>query len=237
MKHKTKALLLACSMISLFLSCAGNPENHQLAPVNGASILFADQTVDSILFYTFDSWSVTSQSDWITIEGQSHGEFTYDYTKRYLCRVDVSLLPNTTGRTRRGLALVKSYDYSYSFPFYQLGMLEVSHPAYTVESYYSESSTLPEVTSFVLTDSAHWTADSICFTVHNNWELKPSDGALPDWLVLEGATSGLPGKGEVRLTLTSNTDTENERKATLQLTSGEVSNQITVRQLPAKKGE
>ena len=34
-----------------------------------------------------------------------------------------------------------------------------------------------------------------------------------------------------------NTDTENERKATLRLTSGQVSNLISIRQLPAKKEE
>ena len=106
MKHKTQPLLLLCSLFLFFTSCAGDPERHQLTPVTGACILFADQTADSILFYTFDSWTVKSQSDWIRIEGDSQADIKYDYARRYLCRVDVSMQPNTTGHTREGLVLV-----------------------------------------------------------------------------------------------------------------------------------
>ena len=236
MKHKTQPLLLLCSLFLFFTSCAGDPERHQLTPVTGACILFADQTADSILFYTFDSWSVKSQSDWIRIEGDSQADIKYDYARRYLCRVDVSMQPNTTGHTREGLVLVNSYDFSYSVPFYQFGMLDVSRPAYTVESYLNEAALLPDVATHVLVDSAAWEKDSISFTVHNDWELKFVDDTAPDWLTLS-KVSGHRGSHRVELTLTPNTDTENERKATLQLTSGEVSDRITIRQLPAKKKE
>lgn len=236
MKHLSMPLLLLCSLTFVFASCAGDPETHQLTPVTGGSVLFADQTADSLLFYTFDSWTVTSQSDWIRTEGDAHADIKYDYTKRYLCRVDVSLQPNTTGHTRQGLVRVQSYDYSYSVPFYQFGMLDVTRPAYTVESYLDKAALLPDVALHVLTDSANWEADSISFQVHNPWELKFADGAAPDWLVLS-KTSGQPGKHQVNLTLTPNTDTENGREAVLLLTSGEVSDRITVRQLPAKKKE
>lgn len=236
MKHITQPLLLLCSLFLFFTSCAGDPERHQLTPVTGACILFADQTADSLLFYTFDSWTVKSQADWIRIEGDSQGNINYDYAKRYLCRVDVSMQPNTTGHTREGLVHVTSYDFSYSVPFYQFGMLDVSRPAYTVESYLDKAALLPDVALHVLTDSASWEADSISFQVHNPWELTFADGAVPDWLVLS-KTSGQPGKHQVNLTLTPNTDTENGREAVLLLTSGEVSDRITVRQLPAKKKE
>lgn len=148
----------------------------------------------------------------------------------------MSLQPNTTGRTRQGLVRVQSYDYSYSVPFYQFGMLDVTRPAYTIESYLDKAALLPDVALHVLTDSANWEADSISFQVHNPWELTFADGAAPDWLVLS-KTSGQPGKHQVNLTLMPNTDTENGREAVLQLTSGEVSDRITVRQLPAKKKE
>ncbi|MBR1498105.1 MAG: BACON domain-containing protein [Bacteroidaceae bacterium] len=236
MKHLSKPLLLLCSLTFFFASCAGDPETHQLMPVTGGSVLFADQTADSVLFYTFDSWTVTSQADWLRIEGDSHADIKYDYTKRYLCRVDVSVLPNTTGHTRQGLVQVRSYDYSYSVPFYQFGMLDVTRPAYTVESYLDEAALLPDVALHVLTDSANWEADSISFYVHNQWELTFADGAASDWLVLDKNT-GRAGKNQVNLTLTPNTDTENGRETVLVLTSGEVSDRITVRQLPAKKTE
>lgn len=210
------------------------PERHELTPIEKSFILYADQTRDSLFFYTFDSWTVTPQNDWISIEGNSHMDIEYDYMKRYLCRIIVLFQPNTTGKTRYGSVLVQSYDYSYSSPFVQLGLLNVSHPAYTVDSWIDEQNHIPEVAHYELVDSANWTNDSICFTVQNNWNLDFADETEPDWLTLD-KTTDLPGKYKVNLTLTKNTDTENGRKATLRLTSGEVSNLITVRQLPAKK--
>ena len=233
---KIKTLLLTCSLLPFFASCVSDPETHQLSPIEQPFILYADQTVDSLGFYTFDSWTVTSQNDWITVEGDSHGDIKYDYTKRYLCTVYVSLKPNTTGQTRVGTVLVKSYDYSYSSPFVQLGLLNVSHPFYTVDSYLDEQSRIPEKAHYELIDSAHWTSDSICFTVQNSWELVFADETPADWISLD-RTTDLQGKHKVNLTLMENTDTENGREATLRLTSGAVSNLITVRQLPAKKGE
>ena len=234
---KTKTLLLACSLLPFLASCVSDPETHQLVPVEQPIILYADQTVDSLSFYTFDSWTVTPQADWITIDGPSHQDITYDYTKCYLCKAYLKIQPNTTGKSRTGLVLVKSYDYSYSSPFVQLGILNVSHPLPTVDSWLDEQSSIPEVAHYELIDSAHWTSDSICFTVHNNWSLVFADETAPDWLVVDNTPIFSNGHYRVRLALTENTDTENERKATLRLTSGKVSNTITVRQLPVSKEE
>ena len=230
-----KTSLLACSLL-LSLACfVSSPEMYQLSPVEQPIILYADQTVDSVCFYTFDSWTVTPQDAWITINGDSHRDIVNDYTKRYYCSVLLTLQPNTTGETRCGTVLVQSYEYSYSAPFVQLGMLKVSHPAYTVDSYLDDSYVIPKVAHYELIDSAHFLRDSICFTVQNNWTLS-FDGDQPEWLVLD-KTAGASGKSRVNLTLDSNSDTENGREAKLILTSGTVSNEIVVRQLPAKKEE
>lgn len=229
-----KILLIACGLLSFLSSCVKDPERHQLIPIESPFILYADQTSDSLRFYTFDSWSVTPEADWITIEGDSHAKINYDYNKRYLCNVLVSFKPNTTGRTRYSSVLVESYDYSYSAPFVQLGMLDVTRPVYTADTWVDEPSKIPDVAYFILTDSANWTSDSICFNVRNKWRLEFADGNEPDWLSLE-KTADLPGKHNVKLTLSENTDTENGREAKLRLTSGAVSNIITVRQLPAKE--
>ena len=234
--HKKKTLLLACSLLFLIASCANDPERHELTPVEKSFILYADQKTDSLFFYTFDSWSITSQADWITVESDPNVNIKYDYMKRYLCRIIVSFKPNTTGKTRYSTVLVKSYDYSCAFPFVQLGLLHISHPAYTIDSYLDKQSSIPEVAHYELIDSANWTSDSICFTVENNWDLVFASETEPDWLTLDKRTD-LPGKHKVNLTLTENTDTENGREATLRLTSGEVSNLITIRQLPARKKE
>ena len=146
-----------------------------------------------------------------------------------------SVQPNTTGKTRQGTVLVKSYDYSYLAPFVQLGLLCVSHPSYTIDTELPNYSSLPSEGHYELVDSAHWTSDSICFTVERNWDLV-FVGEKPEWLNIDKQTD-LPGKYKVNLMLSPNEDTENGRQATLKLTSGEVSNEIIVRQLPAKKGE
>ena len=234
----TRLLLLACSMLTLFYSCVSDPERHQLSPVEKSFILYADQTMDSLLFYTFDSWTATRQPncDWMTFETDSFANVKYDYSKRYFCRVIVSFKPNTTGKTRYSSVLVESYDYSYASPFVQLGLLNVSRPAYTVDSWLDEQSRIPEVAHYTLTDSANWPTDSICFTVENSWRLLPVGETLPDWLTLDKNRDSR-GKHTVHLALAENTDTENGREATLRLISGEVTNLITVHQLPAKKAE
>ncbi len=235
--YKIKTLLLVCSTLPLLASCLKDPETHQLTPIESSLVLYADQTTDSLRFYTFDSWKVTPQADWITVLGSPQSDLNYSYTKRYLCRVMLSFMPNTTGRTRIGSALVQSYEYAYSAPFVQLGVLRLTHPGYTVDSWLDEQSRIPDVVHYELKDSAHWTADSICFSVENNWDLVYADETVPDWLQFDKST-GRPREHHcVNLTLTPNTDTENGREARLKLISGEVSNIITVRQLPAKKNE
>lgn len=233
--NKLKTLLLACSLLSIFASCISDPERHELSPVGSSIILYADHTVDSLQFYTFDSWTVTPKDNWITVDGDSHMDLDYNYSIGYLCKVFLKIQPNTTGKTRCGTVLVQSYKYSYSSPFVQLGILKITHPAYTADTWLDEQSGIPEVAHFELVDSAHWTSDSICFTVQNNWDLV-FDGEPAEWLTLD-KTTDLKGKYKVYLTLVPNTDTEEGRSTKLKLTCNGVTNEIVVRQLPAKKEE
>lgn len=233
--YRIKILLLAAGILSLVASCNSAPERHQLSPVANSIILYADQTEDSLRFYTYDSWSVTSQNEWIAIQGDSHFEFTYNNMNCYLFKVLVSVEPNKTGKTRHGTVLVKSYEFSYSSPFVQLGVLMLTHPYFTVDSWLDEQSGIPDVAHYELIDSAHWVSDSICFTMHDDWSLAYV-GDQPDWLSFD-LENGDAGKYKVNLTLTPNTDEENGREAKLRLTSGTVYNDIVVRQLPVKKEE
>ena len=228
-------LMLAAGLLFLIASCDNEPERHQLLPVEQPFVLYADQTTDSLCFYTFDSWTVTPQEEWITIDGDSHMDIKYNYMRNYLCKVMVSLEPNMTGQTRHCSVLVQSHDYSYSSPFVQLGILQLSHPIGTVDTWLDEQSGIPDVAHYELIDSAHWESDYICFTVHDDWELVFVDGK-PEWLDVDKMT-GPSGRFSVNLTLAPNIDTENEREAKLRLTSRGVSNEIVVHQLPAKKEE
>lgn len=233
--YKVKTSLLICSLLSVFTSCVNSPERHELTPVDQSIILYADETIDSLRFFTFDSWTVTPEVDWIKVDGKSHLDIVNDYMVRYFCRVFLTVEPNTTNQTRVGTVLVESYDYSYSAPFVQLGLLKVSHPGYVVDSYLDEQSGIPDVAHYELVDSANWTEDSICFKVENNWDLV-FVGEKPEWIDID-KTTDLPGKYKVNLTLVPNEDTENGRETKLRLISDKVSNEIIVRQLPAKKEE
>ena len=58
------------------------------------------------------------------------------------------------------------------------------------------------------------------------------EGETPEWVTLE-KTSGERGKNSVKLSFSENTDVTKTREAKLRLTSGVVSNIITIQQKPA----
>lgn len=226
-------MLLAGSLILLIASCADDPERHELTPDVHSLVLFADQTSCSFGFHTYDSWTVTPDVDWISVYGDSHLDIAYDFRNIYHSTVSFITKPNATGKTRIGTVTVKSH-YTMAVPFYQIGMLDVWHPAYTVDTWLDERSRIPDVAHYELTDSAHVEEDSICFAAHGDWTLDVV-GEKPEWFMFNGKTAGSSGRNQVKFDLVQNTDTENERTVKLCLTSGKISNEIIVRQLPAKK--
>jgi len=228
-----KTLLTACLLLLLVASCNNEPERHELTPAGDAFVLYADQTLDSLHFYSYDSWTVTPQVEWVSVYGPSHTDVVNDNTQ-YRWNLNLIVEPNTTGRTRRGSVFVHSYDYSYSSPVVQLGLLFVSHPNRTVDTWIDERSGIPDVAHYELIENARWTADSICFTVENPWSLRLVDATPAGWLQLDATSGPAEEHCRVNLAFSANRDEENERRATLRLISGEVFNDITVRQLPAK---
>ena len=100
--------LLATSLVAALTSCMKDPERHELQMIYPvSSYLFADQTSDSLLFLTFDSWKVTSEdNDWISVVGQASDNFENDYYTQHIAKVDLAVQPNTTGVTSRGYVRV-----------------------------------------------------------------------------------------------------------------------------------
>ena len=231
MRTRHIALLLTALMAGI-ASCSVDPERHELTPVSPTVVHYADQQLDSAMFYTTDSWKATPQCDWITLLTDAEMTVTYNYYKRYLCGVKYMLPPNTTGRSRYGKILIASGEYSYLVPVVQLGLIEVSHPSFTTVALLDGfNSTVPDTAYYALKDSAHWTADSLCFNAREYWSLSISPEAT--W-VTASKTKGDPGKYRVDLTLQPNTDTEQSRSTELKLTSGSVTNTITLTQLKAE---
>ena len=225
-----KTLFLIFGLLPFVLSCVKDPETHQLLIENRFATLYADQTIDSVVFYTFDSWSAASATDWLTIDGPSEGKIQYNNSRRYRCRAGLIVSPNTTGETRDGYVYVNSYDYSSTFVRVQYGYLNISRPVCTVDSYLDEGQTVPKKVHHTLTVNAQTDEDSLCFVVQNFWSLA-FEGETPEWVTFD-KTGGQRGKNSVKLSFSENTDATKTREAKLRLTSGQVSNIITIQQKP-----
>ena len=237
--RKSFTLVLVFLMTMFLPSCLSDPDQHQLNVVYpNNTLLFADATVDSLMFYTFDSWEVHPNCTWIKVDGDDKYNLTYDYNKLYLCTVRLALQPNTTGKTRMGTVTVNSYDYSASGLYTQLGYLCVTNLNYKVKDYvtssYGVSVSIPLDVDFYMADSAFVTQDSICFTVEKSWTLSTPDGSeLPSWFQLE-KTSGHAGHNNIAVALEPNPFYE-DRKTTVRLSSSGVKTDISITQFAKKK--
>ena len=231
---KKVIFLLLVLLTAAMYSCSDNTDRHELSIVypNGFA-LFADQTQDSIVFLTFDSWQVSSNASWISVVGKSREDITYDYYKNYLIHVDLALEPNTTGRTRMGNVMVRTYDYEGAGLYVQYPFLNITHPTINLDTYIGNNNSVPSNMDFVLRDSANAVNDSLCFNVRKEWTLSFASGADQTWLQLP-TTSGAEGYNVVPITLEQNL-TPQERKTELILTSSGVENHISIVQTGAKK--
>ena len=229
--------MAVAAVIMLTSSCIGDMDNHELYIYEPevASLLYADQTRDSLSFFTFDGWTITPKCDWIklTYPEESTYNVSYNSERRYFCCTYLDIDKNTTGRARLGQVDVSSYEYTCGAMYYQMSFLNVSRPTYRIKSYWPNSNySLPDSVQFVLADSAIWTVDSISFTVQDSWTLE-SVGESPSWLTLS-EEQGKAGSNRVTLGYEINMDTV-QRSAKLRLTSSGISTDIDVVQLGITK--
>ena len=226
---------VAC--LSFFSSCKkSDPENHCLYVVypDPYKILYADQEEDSLIFETFDSYeALSNQPDWITITAGASYVVNYDPRNFYSFKTLLSFSPNTTSKTRVGAVQVNSYEFSSAAIYYQYGFLNINHPDPTLNYSDAFGAYIPESATYELEIAADAESDSICFTVANTWTLEFSADADQTWLTLD-KTSGEKNHNNVTIRLTQNSDEVNARTTSLLLKSGEVSNVINIKQLPAK---
>ena len=227
---KTRFFFTALALGAILASCNDEPEQHLLSiEYPGTSLLYADQTSDSIMFYATDTWRVTpEETPWIQVVDADQAQAKYQYMKVVLYNVHLALEPNTTGQTRRGYVRVNSHDFEGYASYMQLPCLGITRPAYTIEKPISEHSLIPLEVSFCLEDSASVTLDSLSFTVQNPWQISFS-GESPSWLTL-AQTEGKAGHHRVDVSMTNN-ESDKPREAKLKLVSGAVTDEITIRQL------
>ena len=224
-KFAASALLVAGTIFGM-VSCNKDTDFHAASvnyPYN--SILYADQTLDSIIFSTTDSWSLSTPNDWIHIQGNTQGTIKNDVSL-YILKNNVEFDENTTDSTRIGHIQLTSH-YNSAALYTQFGFIDITHPIYQVKHYYGNTN-IPTKVTFTVADSASVTQDSICFNARKRWNLEIIGSGDQPW-VTASKTTGNAGKQSIILSMTQNPDTLN-REAKAILTSGTVKNEITIRQ-------
>lgn len=223
---KKIALYSALGLATLLASCDAKEnvfEVAQIAYPTGVSVLYADQSLDSINFVTTFDWSLSTASDWMHIDANNQsGSVPKGYMDAR--RVNIQIDANQTGESRYGTVLVNFNGQAVGGRYYQLHYLNVRYPKGTEDG------------QFVLQDSAMQVRDSLVFqTYGDNWTLA-FKGDAPTWMRLEddAVTTGRAGKYVVYYKLDKN-ETEAERSAVFELNSRGVVTEIKVNQQTKKK--
>ncbi len=229
---KNHSFIFLAAMAAALASCSEDGENHVLDVVypNPYTVLYADQARDSIVFTTLDSYSIDTYDTWVELVGEK--SYTFDYNSFYAYNFvrQLDFLPNTSGITRATVVGVNSYEYKSGGRYYQLGYLNIRHPAPMPKEYVAFG--IPKEVAFSLADSANVQTDSLVFDVIDAWNVSFENGIVQEWIALD-RTSGSGGAAKVKLSLSPNKDMENDRTATLVLSSSGVENKIEVVQYKA----
>lgn len=233
-RKKVLYFVSALSLLTCFSSCDKDMDNHILDVVypKPFNVLYADQTGDSIIFTTFDSYSIRSYAEWISVYGDPSFSFNYDSSNLYSFKRYLNISPNASGHTRSGIVGVNSYEYSTGARYYQVGYVDITHPYPNATSYVI--SNIPDSVSFALTDSANVYVDSLVFNVQDFWDLSFDSSDDATWIGLD-VNHGQGGARCVHISMQPNKDMVNDRNVTLILTTSGVVNKINVRQLKATK--
>ncbi len=227
---KKKFWLSATSAAVLFAACdTGSSYNDFLQILYPTSVpmLYADQTVDSLVFASTYDWNVSSDApDWLHIDADStsgsvpDGYFT-------LQNIPLRLDVNTTGKTRVGHVNFYANGGSIAMPYTQLHYLGIEYPA-------SENGN--DSGNFQKKFSSSQADDSLVFrTYGDGWTLKFKE-EKPTWMRLKNEgrdTTGLAGRYRVDFHVEGNTETA-KRTAVLELTSRGVTTEIQIEQSGAE---
>ncbi len=225
---------LLCVAVAL-ASCNKESYRHNIYityPAANISEFYADQTQDSIVFATFDSYKASASADWVTIDpDMASGDIPNAYYYMVEVSIPLTFEPNTEGKTRE--CRVDIYNYgendwaeTVSAVFRQLGWLNITNATITYGEYTDTASSYsyPQTATFELSDSATQVADTLEFTVYGDWTL----GHEADFFSIE-TTSGNAGHNVVPIVLQTNGE-EGERSADIVLTSRGVATTVRLTQ-------
>ncbi|MCF0198139.1 MAG: hypothetical protein HUK02_02300 [Bacteroidaceae bacterium] len=174
-----KKLILSAVAVLALASCTKESYNHAFSFVrpNGTSALpvYADQTLDSVAFWTTDSYSLESNTAWLKLDDKmSSGKIDNVYGYIWGVVVPFTCEPNTTGETRTTKLTLSVYgadewQQQGTVMIGQFGWHNVERPRPVYDKEYT-------VATFTAQDSAKQETDTLEFKVNDYWEL--SDGAF-----------------------------------------------------------
>ncbi len=215
----------AALAVVLFAACNDKDNTFDFAqilyPSGYGSRLYADQTVDTLIFASTYDWSISVPAEWMHVsEDSMDGTVPDGY---YMVeKIRVKLDVNNTDTVRTGYIYFHADGNTLPVPYTQYHYLNIERP--TRDNY-----------RFTLQDTARQERDSVTFQTYGNGWTLAFKGEKPEWLHwVDGAyTTGRAGRYTVIYLLDPNT-TKEERRAVLELKSRGVATDILIRQLGLK---
>lgn len=206
--RKIFCLLSLASLFTAFVSCDSDTYRHNTSIVYpyGVKTLFADQTQDSVLFTTFDSYKVTTNNTpWMRVltseKYPSSATIPNSYYTSYMCGVKVQAEPNTSDKCRMGYIDVHSFgqdwDQTVSAGYYQLCWHNVMHPA---PDFTRDASGNVIGCKYEQVDSFNCVVDTLRFQAFDKWTLSVPEGSF----VMPKITSGDAGYHTLILSVSRN---------------------------------
>lgn len=220
-----KATIFIALAALLFFACGKGQEFHYTEIIHPSSntrsiVIWADQTRDSIVFASSDSWTLTSSDpSWCSFDPED-AKFENKYDNAMITqKILLTFTPNTTGKLRSAVLRIDGGESANAAYYAQVPYLGITHPSRLV------SMDLRIDSLVTLTAPASAELDSVEFEVFSNWTLTALDGS---WVTPQ-KTSGKAGVYKVFLDLKQNTVSQ-ERRDTLLLTSNGITDSIPVLQ-------
>ena len=212
-------------LVIALVSCTeGSYERHEsfFYPQRpDAQRLYADQTQDTTLIYSLDSWTATKEGDWFSLTPES---FEVRPGVSIATKMTFTTTPNNTGQGRVGRVTIHAY-HTISQMLYQTPWLNITYP-FAQETEGEDQTIVTRKATFRLSLLSDATASMVCFTTYAENATLTSDA---EWLIPEKTIFLAPNSYEVKLTIQPNKD-KNPRTAQLTLTSAGISTPITVEQ-------
>lgn len=221
-----KKIVLPVLLLVLVMFAACNKESyyHTMSVVRPVQVgvVFADQDMDTMIFYTTDNFWITTNQTWATIPDTiSSGKITNVYRSIWTVVAPIVFEPNTTGEIRTAQAQIRvagddDWNNTATITFRQLSWISINRPT----AKYSYVDRVITGAEFEAKDSAAQFTDTLEFYAFGDWTL--TDGKL---FAHPEVTSGEAGQQKVPVTVVPN-DGLAERHDTILLTSRTVTTPI-----------